>query len=43
MHIRQPRSTALIFRLGKIVIAGTKNVAKISCKTFVRILIKISK
>jgi len=44
MRIREPRSTALIFSSGKIVVAGTKNLseAKISCKKFVKILNKLN-
>ena len=43
MRIRQPRSTALIFNSGKIVVAGNKNQneAKNSCKKFIRILYKL--
>ena len=43
MRIRKPRSTALIFYSGKIVVAGTKNISdsKVSCKKFIKILYKL--
>ena len=43
MRTRQPRSTALIFNSGKLVVAGNKNQneAKISCKKFIRIFYKL--
>ncbi len=43
MRIREPRSTALIFMTGKIVVAGTKteNEAKIASKKFVKKLLKL--
>lgn len=43
MRIRQPRSTALIFNSGKIVVAGNKNQheAKVSSKKFIKILLKL--
>ena len=43
MRIREPRSTALIFSSGKIVVAGTKTEydAKKACKKFVKIKNKL--
>jgi transcription initiation factor TFIID TATA-box-binding protein len=43
IRIREPRSTALMFMTGKIVVAGTKteNEAKIASKKFVKILFKL--
>lgn len=43
MRIREPRTTALIFKSGKIVVAGAKTefLSKLSCKKFVKILNKL--
>lgn len=43
MRIREPRTTALIFKTGKIVCTGARNEAdaQLACKKFARIIKKI--
>lgn len=43
MRIREPRSTALMFKSGNIVVAGTKTLddSKRACKKFVKIINKL--